>query len=117
MQTWKIIAILGAANLVTGLILVAIGLAFDLLGKVPGQIVTAGVALIGVPWLALAKHMQMSLAEDAKRRAAETRIIEAEAAERAAAAEHRAHSLRTGRYLAVETFERAAIARDGGQER
>ncbi len=61
MKAWKLIAALSLANLVVGGVVVAIGLAYDFLGRSPGTIAMVGVALMSGPWLALSKHMHHTL--------------------------------------------------------
>lgn len=84
-ETWKLIALLGGLNLAVGLVLIAVGAAYDFLGRSPGMIAMVGVTAIGGPWLALAKHMQHQLAasrEDARALDEERRRVQIEAMRR-----------------------------------
>lgn len=61
MKVWKLIVALSAGNLVVGLVVVAIGVAYDFLGRSPGTIAMTGVALMSGPWLLIAIRLRHEL--------------------------------------------------------
>ena len=60
-ETWKLLALLGGLNLLVGVVLIAVGAAYDFLGRSPGTIAMLGVGLAGAPWLALSTHLKHQL--------------------------------------------------------
>ena len=63
-QTWKLLAILGVTNLVAGLAVVGVGLAYDFFKITPGTISMIGVGLMGAPWLGLSRHLYVQLQKE-----------------------------------------------------
>lgn len=84
---WKLLAALGGINLAVGIVVLAVGLWYDWIGRAPGQIAMVGVAMMSWPFLTLsaifrshAKSTQRRLnaeAEEAEGRLAESRIRKA----------------------------------------
>jgi len=70
-RTWKLLAILGVTQLVAGLAVVGVGLAYDFLRITPGTIAMVGVGLMGAPWLGISRHLYMQLQREHARKAAE----------------------------------------------
>jgi hypothetical protein len=52
-KAWRLLAILGAVNMFVGGAVLAVGFAYDLIGKAPGQIALVGVGMISWPFLIL----------------------------------------------------------------
>ena len=70
-QTWKLLAILGVTNLVAGLAVVGVGLAYDFFRITPGTISMIGVGLMGAPWLGLSRHLYVQLQKEHAKQAKE----------------------------------------------
>jgi len=70
-KTWKLLAILGAVNLISGLAVVGVGLAYDFLHMTPGTISMIGVGLMGAPWLGLSRHLYVQLKAEHTRQVSE----------------------------------------------
>ena len=68
-KTWKLLAILGVTNLVAGLAVVGVGLAYDFFKITPGTISMIGVGLMGAPWLGLSRHLYVQLQKENARQA------------------------------------------------
>ncbi len=70
-RTWKLLAILGAVNLVTSLSVVGVGLAYDFLHITPGTISMIGVGLMSAPWIGLSRHFYTKFKTEQTRQASE----------------------------------------------
>ena len=120
-ETWRLLALLGGLNLLAGLILIAVGAAYDFLGRVPGTMAIAGVTSMSLPWLALARHMQHSLAAH---REEERKALQVEAIRRGAESSRLTHALATGAHRTLrslidehgEDVVRLALERGSGEQ-
>lgn len=96
--TWKLLAALAGCQIAAGLIILAVGAAYDYSGRAPGNLALLGATLVGGPWLALAKRIHsIGQAEQRRRELAERRE------------EHELSILRSGQHFQIT---REAVSRD-----
>lgn len=58
------LALLGGLNLAVGIVLLAVGAAYDFLGRSPGTMAIIGASAMAGPWLALAQYMKTRIAAE-----------------------------------------------------
>lgn len=111
MQAWKLLAALGLVPIVLGTGIIGLGVWYDSAGKVPGQLVLAGMAMASSPLLILSAFFRAQLKALEEQAHATRRKAVAEAEE----AEERAMHARAVRVIQTGSFK-ALAPRNGGSE-
>lgn len=104
-QTWKLLAALGLAPIVMGAMIIALGVYYDSAGRVPGQLVLAGMAMASSPFLILSAFFraQIKALEEQANATRRKALAEAEEAEERALHARAARVIQTGSFAALTT--------------
>lgn len=105
MQTWKLLAALGLAPIAMGMVIIGLGVWYDIAGKVPGQLVLAGMAMASSPFLILSAFFraQLKALEEQANASRRKALAEAEEAEERALHAKAARVIQTGSFAALHT--------------
>lgn len=108
MQTWKLLAALGLAPIAMGLVIIGLGVWYDIAGKVPGQLVLAGMAMASSPFLILSAFFraQIKALEEQAHATRRKAVAEAEEAEERALHAKAMRVVQTGSFPSLESMRR-----------